>query len=119
MPSAAAISLSGAGVFGAWENVDAGVTDHVLVAAIPGKKIRLLTFLINHGDTTASTVTFNSKGSGAGTAISPTLKYSANGGTSADTANGFWDTKVGEGLSVSTSAGSVTGLSVTCKSVAG
>jgi hypothetical protein len=116
---ASAISLSGAGVFGAWENVAASATDEVLVAAIPGRKIRVLTFLINQGSTTASTVTFNSKGSGSGTAISPTLLYAANGGTSADTVNGFWETKVGEALTVSTGAGSTTGIAVSCKSVPG
>lgn len=113
-----AASLSGGGLMGAWENVAASTTDEVVIAAIPNKKIRVLTFLINHG-ATASTVTFNSKGVGAGTAISPALLYSANGGTTADTANGFWETKVGEALSVSTGAGSITGITVVCKVVAG
>jgi hypothetical protein len=36
--------------------------------------------MINQGDTTPSTVTFNSKGAGAGTAIFPPLKAAANGG---------------------------------------
>jgi hypothetical protein len=43
----------------------------VLVAAQAGKRVRVLAFLINEGDTTASAVTFNSKPAGAGTAISP------------------------------------------------
>lgn len=116
---ASAISLSGGGLFGAWENVAASATDEALVAAIPGKKIRVLSFLINQGPTTASTVTFNSKGGGAGTAISPTLLYAANGGTSVDSANGWWDTKVGEGLTVSTGGGSTTGITVVCKAVTG
>jgi hypothetical protein len=43
----------------------------VLVAAVTGSKIRVHAFMLNQGDTTASTITFNSKGAGAGTRSSP------------------------------------------------
>jgi hypothetical protein len=42
----------------------------VLVAAVTNRKrIRVLGIIINQGDTTPSTVTLNTKGAGAGTAI--------------------------------------------------
>lgn len=114
---ATAKSLNGRGVFNAFDNVAASQTDSVLVAAITGAKIRVIGFLINHGTTTASTVTFNSKGSGAGTAISPALLYSPNGGTSVTNEFGFWETNAGEALTVTTGAGSTTGIEVTVKAI--
>jgi hypothetical protein len=114
---AVASSLKGGGAQNAWDSIAASATDSVLVAAIPNKKIRVMGFLVNHGDTTASAFTFNSKGSGAGTAISPAFKYAANGGTSTTEDNGWFETNVGEGLTVTTGAGSATGLVVLYKVV--
>lgn len=69
--------------------------------------------VINEGDTTASSVTFNSKSAGAGTPIYPTVKYPANGGTVLKyNRNGWFATNSGEGLTVTTGAGSTTGLIV-------
>lgn len=110
---ATASSLKGKGVLNAFDSVALSATDSVLVAAVAGRKIRVLGLILNHGDTTASTVTFNSKGAGAGTAISPALKYAANGGTSLYNADGLFETNVGEGLTVTTGAGSTTGIVVT------
>lgn len=111
---ATASNLASRGINGAFDSVAASQTDSILVAAVAGSKVRVLTFLVNHGDTTASAVTFNSKGSGAGTARTPALKGAANGvvGASSDRA-GLFDTLVGEGLSVTTGAGSTTGIMVT------
>lgn len=109
---ATATSLSGKGIDNAWDSVAASATDSVLVAAKAGKKIRVLSFILNQGDTTPSSVTFNSKGAGAGTAISPALKASANGGFVANSA-GWFETIAGEGLTVTTGAGSTTGIIVT------
>jgi hypothetical protein len=111
---ATASNLASRGVYGAFDSVAASATDSVIVAAQTGQKIRVLTFILNHGDTTASTVTFNSKGSGAGTATTPALKGPANGvvGASGDRA-GLFETNRGEGLSVTTGAGSTTGIMVT------
>jgi hypothetical protein len=112
---ATASNLASRGVQGAFDTVDASQTDSILVAApAADQKVRVLTFLINHGDTTASAVTFNSKGSGAGTAVTPALKGAANGvvGAASDRA-GLFETNRGEGLSVTTGAGSATGIMVT------
>jgi hypothetical protein len=116
---ATASNLASRGVLGAFDSVAASQTDSVLVAAKTGQKIRVLTFIVNHGDTTASAVTFNSKGSGAGTAKTPALKGAANGvvGAASDRA-GLFETNVGEGLSVTTGAGSTTGIMVTYELVA-
>lgn len=95
-------------------NVAASQTDQVLVAAVPGGRIEVLAFSLNHGDTTASVVTFNSKGSGAGTAISPAFKYSPNGGSNIMDAGAaqWFRTNKGEALTVTTGAGSTTGIMV-------
>lgn len=113
---ATATSSRGAGVANAYDNIAASTTDSVLVAApSANSRIRVHAFLINHGDTTPSTVTFNSMGSGSGTAIYPPLKYPANGGTSiGDPGQGrcWFSTKPGEALTVSTGAGSATSIAV-------
>lgn len=110
---AVAQSLQGRGGRNAWENVAASSTDESLVAAVTGEKIRVLAVLINHGDTTASSVTLNSKGAGAGTAISPLLKGPANGGFVVPySKQGWWETNSGEGLTCSTGSGSTTGVTV-------
>jgi hypothetical protein len=76
-------------------------------------KIRVLSVLLNHGDTTASAATFNSKGSGAGTAISPPLKGPANGGFVVPHSQyGWFETLAGEALTVTTGAGSETSIIV-------
>lgn len=116
---ASASSLRGRGRLNAWDTIAAGTTDSALVAAVPGRKIRVIQFLINEGSTTPSSVTFNSKGSGAGTAISPTFLYPANGGTTSNEArSGWFETNPGEGLTVSTGAGSATGVLIAYELVA-
>lgn len=110
---AVATSLAGRGRLNAYDSISASTTDEAIVSAVPGKKVRVIAFVINQGDTTPSTVTFNSKGSGAGTAISPAWKGGANGVISvSDCSTGWFETKVGEGLSISTGAGSVSGVNV-------
>jgi len=111
---ATASSLAGAGVKNAYDSIAASQTDSVLVAAVAGRKIRVLTYMINQGDTTPSAVTFNSKGSGAGTAIWPAIKYAANGGSNPpmNKDRGWFSTLVGEALTVTTGAGSTTGVGV-------
>jgi hypothetical protein len=112
--------LIGGGRRNAWLAVAAGDTDEVVVAAVAGHKIRVLSVLINHGDTTASAVTFTSKGSGAGTAISPPLKGPANGGfVVPHNQYGWFESLSGEGLSVTTGAGSETSLVISYTRVKG
>jgi hypothetical protein len=85
----------------------------VVVAAIAGRKVRVIAAAINQGDTTPSTVTFNTKGSGAGTAISPVLKAAANAAiVLPEVKTGWFGTLAGEGLSVTTGAGSSSGIIV-------
>jgi hypothetical protein len=111
---ATASNLASRGVHGAFDSVAASQTDSVLVAAVTNRRIRVLTFLINWGAATASPVTFNSKGSGAGTAKTPafTGPVTSIGGASGDRA-GLFETNRGEGLTVTTGAGSTTGIMVT------
>ena len=110
---ATASSLSSRGVLNAFDSIAAGTTDSALVAAVTGKKIRVLAVVINQGDTTPSTVTFNSKPGGAGSAKDPALKAAANGGFVIPyNPVGWFETNSGEGLSVTTGAGSTTAVSV-------
>lgn len=111
---ATASSLAGTGRDNAYDTIAASATDSSLVAAVAGKKIRVLAVVINQGDTTPSSVTFNSKSGGAGTAIYPALKAAANGGfVIPENPGGWFETNAGEGLSVTTGAGSTTGISIT------
>lgn len=89
-------------------NVAASQTDTAIVAAVSGKKIRVLSCAVSCGGT-ASTVTFNSKSGGAGTAISATFNNSI---VMPFDSTGWFLTNTGEGLSVSTGAGSTTGIQI-------
>lgn len=117
---ATATSLKGSGHINAYDAIAASATDSSLVAAVARMKIRVVAFMINQGDTTPSTVTFNSKSGGAGTAIFTPLKYGANGGTSTPLVeSGWFETVAGEGLSVTTGAGSTTGVGVVYRLIPG
>jgi len=91
-------------------NVAASQTDSALVAAKEGKRIAVLAaILITAG--TATNVTFNTKPAGAGAAISMAFPNAANGGALGNhNPHGWFLTKTGEGLSVTTGAGSTTGI---------
>lgn len=111
---ATATSLKWKGGQNAYDSVAASATDSVLVAASGTAKIVVTSVVINQGDTTASTVTFNTKGAGAGTAISPALKAAANGGFVLPfNENGWFATNGGEALTVTTGAGSTSAVIVT------
>lgn len=93
-------------------NVAAGQTDAAVVAAVTAKKIRVLAIAHQAGGT-ATAITYNTKPVGAGSAISPTFANSANGGTPLPfNPSGWFQTNSGEGLSVTTGAGSPTGILV-------
>lgn len=110
---ATATNLQGRGRKGAFDSVAASQTDSNLVSAVTDKKIRVVSLVINQGDTTPSSVTFNTKPTGAGTAITPALKAAANGGfVLAEQSSGWFETNKGEGLTVTTGAGSTTGIMV-------
>lgn len=94
-------------------NITASSTDSNIVTAVGGKIIRVLSFRI-HTAGTATNVTFNSKPAGAGTAISELFACGANGGRSEGfNPIGHFQTTSGEGLTVTTGAGSTTGIGVT------
>lgn len=96
----------------AFANVAASTTDSVLVAGKTGLKIRVFQVAAVSGGT-VTTVTFNSKPGGAGTAVGPALAFGSNGGAVLPhSPTGWFDTNAGEGLSVTTGAGSTTGILV-------
>lgn len=98
------------GPFWASGNIAASTTDGALVTAVTGSHIRVLAVAVSCG-ATASTVQFNSKGAGAGTAIGPIFNNSIVL-SRPDVDAGWFETNNDEGLTVSTGAGSTTGVLV-------
>lgn len=87
-------------------NVSAAVTDSVIVAAIAGKKIRVVACAFVCG-ATATNATFNS----GSTAISMLFANAANGGAVLGfNPVGWFETNAGEALTLTTSSGSTTGV---------
>ena len=96
----------------AFANVAAGSTDTVLITAIASKKLRVLQVFASVGNV-GTTLEFNSKPVGAGSAISPLINHDTFGGeTMPFSPMGWFETNIGEGLSVTTGAGSSTGILV-------
>lgn len=93
-------------------NVAASSTDTSVVAANGSKRINVLALYCVAG-ATATNVTFNTKGAGAGTAISALLANAANGGAVLPyNPAGWFVTLPGQALTVTTGAGSTTGIGV-------
>lgn len=89
-------------------NIAASQTASELVAAVTGKKIRVHALICQCG-ATATTAVFNS----ASTAISLTFQNGANGGAVLpELSIGWFETTAGEALTVTTGAGSTTGILV-------
>lgn len=87
-------------------------TDSSLVAAVAGTPIKVLGVATKAGGT-ATTIVFNSKGSGSGTAISATFANGANGDTILPyNEQGWFETAVGEALTCTTGAGASTGIQI-------
>jgi hypothetical protein len=103
----------------AWANVAAAQTDATLtkegggaLEAVPGKRIRVVAALFWCGGA-ATPLTFNSKGAGAGTPITPDWPNGPNGGgIPQECAHGWFQTLPGEALTVTTGAGSTTAVLV-------
>jgi hypothetical protein len=100
-------------------NIAAGTTDGTLtlegatLAAVTGKRYYVLGVFAHLAGATETNVTLNSKGSGAGTAISSTKQVVANGGwvqTRGTEIDYLYKTKRGEALTVTTGAGSTVGI---------
>jgi hypothetical protein len=93
-------------------NIAASQTDSAIVAAVAGKRIRVLALTAVCGGT-ATTITFNSKPALAGYAISCLFANGANGGEVLPfSPTGWFQTGVSDGLSATTGAGSTTGVQV-------
>lgn len=93
-------------------NIAASQTDASVVAAVSGKRLIVVSLACQAG-ATATNVTFNTKPSGAGTAISPQFQNGANGGVVLPyNKQGWFRTNSGEGLAATTGAGSTTGILV-------
>lgn len=96
----------------AFANVAASTTDSSIISAVASKKLRILSVVLECG-ATATNITFNTKPAGAGTAISMQFQNGANSGAVlARNEDGWFETNSGEGLTVTTGAGSTTGVQV-------
>jgi hypothetical protein len=93
-------------------DVAASQTDSAVVAAVAGKRIVVVAANWLTG-ASATTLVFNTKPSGAGTAITGVYANDINGGMVLPFASSGWfQTAIGEGLSVTTGAGASTGINV-------
>lgn len=96
----------------AFANITAGQTDANVITAVALKVIRVVQIAMVTG-ATATNITFNSKGSSSGTAISCLFANGANGGAVLGyNPDGWFSTNAGEGLTVTTGAGATTGIQV-------
>lgn len=87
-------------------------TDSALVAAVAGKRIKVLSAVMQCSGATITT-TFNTKPGGAGTAISPGFQFATNGNVVLPlNEKGYFQTAVGEGLSVTTGASAGTNVGI-------
>lgn len=96
----------------AFANISASTTDGPLISAVASKAIRIVQFQMVAG-ATATNVTFNTKPTGAGSAISPLYANGANGGAIANyNPEGWFTTTPGQGLTATTGSGSTVGILV-------
>ena len=85
-------------------------TDTALVAAVTGKKLRVLAVYASV-PTTATTITFNSKPAGSGTAVSGTIALGVSAPFSLPfNKHGYFQSNTSEGLSVTSGTGGTTGI---------
>jgi hypothetical protein len=89
-------------------------TDTAVVAALPGRKIRVVGGYVSAG-AAASTITFTSKPAGSGTACSGVINLPINGSLSLD--GTVIQTNMGEGLSVTTAQAGPASVHVTYETV--
>ena len=87
--------------------IAASTTDGAVVTAVTGKKIKVLGVILS--GPTSTTITFNSKPAGAGTAISAAFTYVAGAVTVIPSCVlGYFETVVSEGLTATTGVGGPT-----------
>lgn len=95
-------------------NIASATTDGSILAAQTNKIVRVLSVFAMCG-ATATTLVFNTKGSGAGTAISGTFALAANGGfvIPMPTVQAPWfQTNSGEALTATTGTGSTVSIQI-------
>jgi hypothetical protein len=94
-------------------NIASSQTDAVIIAGdLNLRTIKVVSVAFVAGGT-ATNATFNSKGSGAGTAISCLFANGANGGAILNrNEDGWFNTNAGEALTLTTGGGSTTGVLV-------
>lgn len=90
----------------AFANVAAG-TDGAIITAVAGSRIRVLSYAVSGAAGGVATITFNSKPSGAGTAISCLISLAANGNFHEDDNNGLFQTAADEGLTATVGTNTV------------
>lgn len=91
-------------------NIASATTDGAVVAAVPGRRLRIVQAVIQAGGT-ATSVVFNSKPAGAGTAITQVFTIPANTVLTLPFSEcGYGDTNSGEGLTCTTGTGSTVEL---------
>lgn len=88
-------------------------TDTIIVAAVAGKKIRVLRYVLSRSVGAATIVVFNTKGSKTGTAISHNITTGANGNYKESDNNGLFETNTGEALTANNSSLATVGVMVT------
>lgn len=79
-------------------------TDTSIVAAVAEKKIRVLRWVISRAGGSPTIIVFNTKGSGAGTAISQNIVAAANANLKESDNNGLFQTIAGQGLTANNSS---------------
>lgn len=96
----------------AFANIAASQTDANIITGVTSKKLRIHQIFGLAGGA-ATNLTFNSKGAGTGVAISPLMANAANGGEVLPfSPMGWFETAASEALTVTTGAGSTTGILV-------
>ncbi len=99
-------------------NIGAGSTDSNLVTAVSQSRVRVVALATIVGGT-ATTVTFLSKGTGSGQAVSMDFQNGANGGAVLPlNPAGWFETNLSEGLTVTTLSGSTTGVQIVYQVIA-
>ena len=94
------------GAVTAFANVAAAGTDTSVIAAVSDQRIEVISAALVCGGT-ATTIVFNTKPAGAGSAISATFSLGVNGVlVLPESFRGWFTTNVGEGLTATTGAGS-------------
>jgi hypothetical protein len=95
----------------AFVNGVGAATDTNVITAVPASRIRVVAGYVSAG-AAASTVQFNSKGSGAGTACAGLINLAINGTVVLAPDAKFCETNLGEGLTVTTVGAGPTAVNV-------